>query len=117
MVSFSAEKSFPCTSNVAESGRAAEGDAVSPLEVVEGRHGSVGHGGDHLLPAFISPSLILPVLDGGIALGTWQTIVLSDPNRGQKTRQVRLNLLPASREMWPRETAATTSFCQQTSAS
>src|SRR3954468_7641498 len=40
------------------------------------RHGSPGHGGDHVLPAFVSPSLVIPVLDGRPALGTWQSIVL-----------------------------------------
>ncbi len=59
------------------------------------RHGSVGHGGDHLLPAFIAPSLTLPVLDGEIALGTWQSIVLIDPNRENNTRTVRLSFVPA----------------------
>ena len=59
------------------------------------RHGSVGHGGDHILPAFVSPSLILPVLDGEIALGTWQSIVLVDPNRENKERTVRLSFVPA----------------------
>ncbi len=59
------------------------------------RHGTVGHGGDHLLPAFISPSLTLPVLDGEIALGTWQSIVLIDPNRENNTRTVRLSFVPA----------------------
>lgn len=59
------------------------------------RHGSVGHGGDHLLPAFISPSLTLPVLDGEIALGTWQSIVLIDPNRENNKRTVRLSFVPA----------------------
>ncbi len=58
------------------------------------RHGSVGHGGDHLLPALISPSLMLPVLDGEIALGTWQSIVLIDPNRENNTRTVRLSFVP-----------------------
>ena len=58
-------------------------------------HGSVGHGGDHLLPAFISPSLTMPVLDGEIALGTWQSIVLIDPNRENNTRTVRLSFVPA----------------------
>ena len=59
------------------------------------RHGSVGHGGDHLLPALISPSLVLPVIDGEIALGTWQSIVLIDPNRENNTRTVRLSFVPA----------------------
>ena len=52
------------------------------------RHGSVGHGGDHLLPAFVSPSLVVPVLDGAIALGTWQSIVLVDPNRENDVRTI-----------------------------
>ena len=59
------------------------------------RHGSIGHGGDHLLPAFVSPSLALPVLDGEIALGTWQSVVLVDPNRENNTRTVRLSFVPA----------------------
>jgi secondary thiamine-phosphate synthase enzyme len=59
------------------------------------RHGSVGHGGDHLLPAFVSPSLTLPVLEGEIALGTWQSIVLVDPNRENDVRTVRVSFVPA----------------------
>ena len=59
------------------------------------RHGSVGHGGDHLLPAFVSPSLVVPVLDGAIALGTWQSIVLVDPNRENDVRTIRLSFVPA----------------------
>jgi secondary thiamine-phosphate synthase enzyme len=59
------------------------------------RHGSVGHGGDHLLPAFISPSLVLPVVDGTIALGTWQSVVLVDPNRENNVRTIRLSFVPA----------------------
>jgi secondary thiamine-phosphate synthase enzyme len=59
------------------------------------RHGSVGHGGDHLLPILVSPSLTLPVLDGDIALGTWQSIVVVDPNRENNTRRLRLTFVPA----------------------
>jgi len=57
------------------------------------RHGSAGHGGDHVLPAFISPSLSLPVLDGRPALGTWQSIALVDPNTDNPDRRVRLSFL------------------------
>lgn len=57
------------------------------------RHGSRGHGADHLLPAFLSPSLTLPVVDGGLQLGTWQSVVLVDPNRDNHTRTVRLSFL------------------------
>jgi secondary thiamine-phosphate synthase enzyme len=59
------------------------------------RHGSVGHGGDHLLPVFVSPSLLLPVIDGEVALGTWQSVVIVDPNRENNERTVRLSLVPA----------------------
>lgn len=57
------------------------------------RHGSAGHGADHVLPAFISPSLVLPVHDGRLVLGTWQSVVLVDTNRDNPTRQVILSFL------------------------
>ena len=57
------------------------------------RHGSFGHGADHVLPALVSPSLVVPVLDGRPALGTWQSIVLVDPNSDNPRRTVRLSLL------------------------
>jgi secondary thiamine-phosphate synthase enzyme len=59
------------------------------------RHGLVGHGGDHLLPVIVSPSLTVPVLAGRIALGTWQSIVIVDPNRENNTRTLRLSFVPA----------------------
>jgi secondary thiamine-phosphate synthase enzyme len=57
------------------------------------RHGSAGHGADHVLPAFVSPSLVVPVLEGRPALGTWQSIVLVDPNPDNPRRKVRLSFL------------------------
>lgn len=57
------------------------------------RHGSVGHGADHLLPVFVSPSLVLPVVGGSLALGTWQSVVLVDPNVDNPRRHVRLSFL------------------------
>ena len=57
------------------------------------RHGSVGHGGDHLLPILVSPSLVLSVQSGRVSLGTWQRIVLVDPNLENDTRRVRLSFL------------------------
>ena len=59
------------------------------------RHGSVGHGGDHVVPAFVSPSLTVPVIDGEVLLGTWQSIVLVDPNRENNQRTVRLSFVSA----------------------
>jgi secondary thiamine-phosphate synthase enzyme len=57
------------------------------------RHGSPGHGADHLLPAIVSPSLVLPVSAGRLVLGTWQRVVLVDLNRDNPQRQVRMSLL------------------------
>jgi secondary thiamine-phosphate synthase enzyme len=59
------------------------------------RHGSEGHGGDHLFPVLVAPSLTVPVLDGQVALGTWQSVVLIDPNRDNDVRTVRLSFVPA----------------------
>lgn len=56
-------------------------------------HGSPGHGADHVLPAIISPSLTVPVLGGRPALGTWQSVVLVDPNVDNPDRTVRLSFL------------------------
>ena len=57
-------------------------------------HGSPGHGADHVMPALVSPSLTLPVVGGHVTLGTWQSIVLVDPNVDNPDRRLRLSLLP-----------------------
>ncbi|MGI8754367.1 MAG: secondary thiamine-phosphate synthase enzyme YjbQ [Acidimicrobiales bacterium] len=57
------------------------------------RHGSSGHGADHVLPALIGPSLMVPVLDGHLALGTWQSIVLVDTNADNPDRTLRLSFV------------------------
>lgn len=57
------------------------------------RHGTRGHGRDHLLPALISPSMVLAVRGGRLDLGVWQALVLVDTNVDNPTRTVRLNLL------------------------
>jgi len=56
-------------------------------------HGSPGHGADHLLPAFIAPTLTLPVFGGRVSLGTWQSIALVDPNVDNPHREVVLAFL------------------------
>ncbi|MEU4774968.1 YjbQ family protein [Micromonospora sp. NPDC023644] len=58
------------------------------------RHGSPGHGRDHVLPAFVPPYATLPVVGGRLALGTWQSICLVDPNGDNPTRSVRFSFLP-----------------------
>jgi secondary thiamine-phosphate synthase enzyme len=57
------------------------------------RHGSPGHGADHLLPVLVSPSLVLPVEGGRVVLGTWQRVALVDLNDDNPRRQVRLGFL------------------------
>jgi secondary thiamine-phosphate synthase enzyme len=59
------------------------------------QHGSPGHGADHLLPLFVSPSLVLPVVGGHPELGTWQRVVLIDTNADNPVRQIRLSFVPA----------------------
>lgn len=84
-----------------ETGAGSDDDLASTLERLLPRddslyrhgHGSPGHGADHLLPAFISPSVSVPVLHGRLALGTWQSIVLVDTNADNPDRTVRLTFL------------------------
>jgi secondary thiamine-phosphate synthase enzyme len=57
------------------------------------RHGAIGHGGDHMLPVLVSSSLVLAVEGGRLILGTWQRVVLIDPNRDNDVRRVRLSFL------------------------
>jgi secondary thiamine-phosphate synthase enzyme len=57
------------------------------------RHGSPGHGADHVLPLLVPPSLTVPVIGGRMALGTWQSIALVDPNRDNARRIVRISFL------------------------
>jgi len=83
-----------------ETGSGSEADLADALarllpreDVYRHRHGSTGHGGDHVLPTFVAPSLSIPV-DGGVpALGTWQSVVLVDPNVDNPVRTVRLSFL------------------------
>jgi secondary thiamine-phosphate synthase enzyme len=58
------------------------------------RHGTPGHGRDHVLPALVPPHASLPVLGGQIALGTWQSVALVDLNVDNPERSVRLSFLP-----------------------
>jgi secondary thiamine-phosphate synthase enzyme len=83
-----------------ELGSGTEGDLEDTLERLlprddryRHRHGAPGHGADHVLPALVSPSLTLPVLDGRLALGTWQSLVLVDLNGDNPRRSVRLSFL------------------------
>lgn len=56
-------------------------------------HGSPGHGADHVLPLLAAPSMSLPVVAGRVALGTWQSVAVLDPNPDNGRRRVRLSFL------------------------
>ena len=56
-------------------------------------HGTPGHGRDHVLPTFVSPSITIPVEAGRLQLGTWQSIVLVDTNVDNPLREIRLSFL------------------------
>ena len=85
---------------IIETGAGSDEDLLAALDTLlpadnrwQHRHGSPGHGRDHVLPAFVAPYATLPVLAGQIALGTWQSICLVDPNGDNATRQVRFSFL------------------------
>lgn len=87
---------------VIETGAGSDTDLLAALrDVLPGddrwnhRHGSPGHGRDHVLPAFVAPSMSVPVLAGRAALGTWQSVCLVDTNVDNPVRSVRLSFLPA----------------------
>jgi thiamine phosphate synthase YjbQ (UPF0047 family) len=86
---------------VVETGAGSDEDLMTALDrllprdeaLYRHRHGSPGHGADHVLPLFVPPSLTVPVVGGRLALGTWQSICLLDPNRDNEVRTVRLSFL------------------------
>jgi secondary thiamine-phosphate synthase enzyme len=85
---------------VMETGSGSESDLADAIErvlpradVYRHRHGSAGHGRDHVLPAFVAPSLAVPVLEGRPLLGIWQSVVLVDSNGDNPVRRVRLSFL------------------------
>jgi len=84
-----------------ELGAGSEADLVATIDALlprddrwRHRHGSQGHGADHVLPAFVSPSLTVPVVAGRLVLGTWQSLALVDPNPDNPERSIRLSFLP-----------------------
>jgi secondary thiamine-phosphate synthase enzyme len=86
---------------IMEAGAGSDTDLVVHLDTLfprdgrwSHRHGSPGHGADHVIPALVSPSVTVPVLDGALALGTWQSILLVDTNRDNRLRRVRLSFVP-----------------------
>jgi secondary thiamine-phosphate synthase enzyme len=86
---------------VVELGAGSDADLLEALDRLLPRderwrhaHGSPGHGADHVLPLLASPSVTIPVVDGRLTLGTWQSVALLDPNRDNPRRTVLLAYLP-----------------------
>ncbi|MEU1123082.1 secondary thiamine-phosphate synthase enzyme YjbQ [Streptomyces sp. NPDC005899] len=85
---------------VLETGAGSDDDLLAALRTLlpaddrwQHRHGSPGHGRDHVLPALVPPHATLPVIGGRLELGTWQSVCLVDTNKDNPRRQVRLSFL------------------------
>ena len=85
---------------VVELGAGSDADLLAALERLlphddrwRHRHGSPGHGADHVVPLLAAPSLTVPVVAGRMTLGTWQSIALLDPNADNPRRTVQLAFL------------------------
>lgn len=85
---------------IVELGAGSEADVMRALDTLlprddrwQHRHGSRGHGADHVVPALVSPSVVIPVVGGRLTLGTWQSIALLDPNAEVPVRTIRLSFV------------------------
>ncbi|MCX4852450.1 YjbQ family protein [Streptomyces canus] len=86
-----------------ETGAGSDDDLLAALHALlpaddrwQHRHGSPGHGRDHVLPAIVPPHATLPVVNGQLELGTWQSVCLVDTNRDNPRRKVRFTFLAGS---------------------
>ena len=86
---------------ILETGAGSDDDLLSVLEEIlpgddrwKHRHGSLGHGRSHVMPALIPPYATIPVQDGRLLRGTWQSVCLVDLNVDNQRREVRLSFLP-----------------------
>ena len=85
---------------ILETGAGSDDDLLAALDDLlpaddrwQHRHGSRGHGRSHVMPALVPPYATVPVLDGRLTLGTWQSVCLVDLNVDNAERQVRLSFL------------------------
>lgn len=91
-----------CGLVIMELGAGSDDDLLATLERLlprderwRHRHGSPGHGADHVTPLLAPPSITIPVVGGRLALGTWQSIALLDANVDNESRRVRLTFTGA----------------------
>jgi secondary thiamine-phosphate synthase enzyme len=85
---------------IIETGAGSDHDLLTALRTLlpsddrwQHRHGTPGHGRDHVLPAIVPPHATLPVVGGRLELGTWQSVCLVDTNISNPDRHVRLSFL------------------------
>ena len=85
---------------IMELGAGSDSDLMATLDTLLPRddrwrhsHGSLGHGADHVVPLLVPPSITVPVRNGVLQLGTWQSIALLDPNQDNATRRVELSFV------------------------
>jgi len=85
---------------ILETGSGSDDDLLAALRDLlpaddrwEHAHGSRGHGRSHVMPALVPPYATIPVLDGRLALGTWQSVCLVDLNVDNAERDVRFSFL------------------------
>jgi secondary thiamine-phosphate synthase enzyme len=85
---------------ILETGSGSDQDLLAALDALlpgddrwRHAHGSPGHGRSHVMPALVPPYCTVPVLDGRLQLGTWQSICLVDLNVDNADRDVRVSLL------------------------
>ncbi|WP_020118397.1 secondary thiamine-phosphate synthase enzyme YjbQ [Streptomyces canus] len=88
---------------IIETGAGSDDDLLAALHTLlpaddrwQHRHGSPGHGRDHVLPAIVPPHATLPVVNGQLELGTWQSVCLVDTNRDNPQRKVRFTFVAGS---------------------
>ncbi|MGZ4436976.1 MAG: YjbQ family protein [Nocardioidaceae bacterium] len=86
---------------ILETGAGSDDDLLTALDELlpaddrwRHRHGSPGHGRSHVMPALVPPYASVPVLDGRMALGTWQSVCLVDLNVDNPVREVRFSFVP-----------------------
>ena len=76
-------------------------DIAAALERIAPQGGNYEHekmwhddnGHSHVRASLIGPSLVLPIVDGALPLGTWQQVVLVDLDTRPRTRRVVVNLV------------------------
>ncbi|WP_447985231.1 secondary thiamine-phosphate synthase enzyme YjbQ [Nitrospira sp. Nam74] len=81
-------------------GEVGEGTEKDLLDVVEQmipkidfRHGhDPSHAWSHMASSILGPSLTIPVLDGALLLGTWQSVLLVELD-GPRERDVHVTLI------------------------